>query len=68
MENLSIHSYHYELAITKKGFLPSKMKAITQMELLKADSSVKMKMEMDGAYSNYNQISTISVPAAAGMK
>ncbi|CEG28288.1 DUF6612 family protein [Bacillus sp. B-jedd] len=62
MDKLSIHSFHYELAITKKDFYPSRMTAKAEMELLNAGKSVKMKQEMYGTYSNFNHIGSISVP------
>lgn len=62
MEKLSIHSFHYELAITKKDFYPSRMTAKAEIELLNTGTSVKMEQEMDGTYSNFNQIGSITVP------
>ncbi|RDU36121.1 hypothetical protein DRW41_13895 [Neobacillus piezotolerans] len=67
LEKLNIKNFNYELAVNRKSFFPERFNAKAEIELSIAGNSVTMKQEMEGSYSNFNNIMGISVPDSVRM-
>lgn len=62
LENMKINGVEYEIVIDKETFYPSVLNMIMEMEMAAEGQTIAMKQNMNGQYSNYNKVETITVP------
>ncbi|GLB58601.1 hypothetical protein NCCP133_07340 [Cytobacillus sp. NCCP-133] len=62
LENMKILDVKYEIVIDKDTFYPSILNMIMEMEISAEGQTIAMKQNMNGHYSNYNEVESITVP------
>jgi uncharacterized glyoxalase superfamily protein PhnB len=62
LNNMKINGVEYEIVIDKETFYPSVLNMIMEMEMAAEGQTIAMKQNMNGQYSNYNKVETITVP------
>lgn len=62
LSDMKINAVDYEILIDKKTFYPVALNMDMDLEMTIDGQTIAMKQKMNGQYSNYNSIETITVP------
>ncbi|MDN7229056.1 hypothetical protein QWY15_17420 [Planococcus sp. N064] len=63
MEDMKINAVAYEIFIDKETFLPNNMNVDMDIDMNIEGDSVNIQSDLESAYSKYNEIDAITVPA-----